>query len=196
LIHAPGYPDPGTLAPVARTTAVAAWCYSSPCAPSTIGITLVIDRGRVVAMTITAPVRPAAADPLTAARAAKELAEVRLLREALRAWEAGRPQVAIAEALGVSQAGVSKMLVRARLAPEVAGDTPWEVALCYAAGELSHEQMIETFTAWPWTHDRFLDAGSAWPEQYVRGSWQDVVRAADEGYISRGDYAELFERTA
>ncbi len=147
-------------------------------------------------MTITAPVRPPAADPLTAARAAKELAEVRLLREALRAWEAGRPQVAIAEALGVSQAAVSKMLVRARLAPEVAGDTPWEVALRYAAGELSHEQMIETFTAWPWTHDRFLDAGSVWPEQYVRGSWQDVVRAADEGYISREDYAELFERTA
>jgi len=98
--------------------------------------------------------------------------------------------------LGVSQAAVSKMLVRARLAPEVAGDTPWEVALRYAAGELSHEQMIETFTAWPWTHDRFLDAESVWPEQYVRGSWQDVVRAADEGYISRQDYAELFEHTA
>jgi len=56
--------------------------------------------------------------------------------------------------------------------------------------------MIETFTAWPWTHDRFLDADSAWPEQYVRGSWQDVVRAADEGYLSREDYALLFERTA
>ncbi len=146
-------------------------------------------------MTITAPVRPAA-DPLTAARAAKELAELRLLREALRAWEAGRAQVAIAEALGVSQAAVSKMLVRARLASEVVGDTPWEVALRYAAGELSNQQMIETLTAWPWTHDHFLDADSAWPEQYVRGSWQDVVRAADEGYLSREDYAELFERTA
>jgi len=72
--------------------------------------------------------------------------------------------------------------------------TPWEVALRYAAGELSHEQLIETFTAWPWTHDRFLDADSAWPEQYVRGSWQDLVRPADEGYISRQDYALLFER--
>jgi len=149
-----------------------------------------------MAMMLTAPERPAAPDPLTAARAAKELAEVRLLREALRASEAGRPQVAIADALGISQAAVSKMLVRARLAPEVAGDTPWEVALRYAAGELNHEQMIETFTAWPWTHDRFLDADSAWPEQYVRGSWQDVVRAVDEGYLSRQDYALLFERTA
>ncbi len=77
-----------------------------------------------------------------------------------------------------------------------AGDSPWKAALRYAAGELSHAQMIETFTAWPWTHDRFLDADSAWPEQYVRGSWQDVVRVADEGYISRQDYAELFERIA
>ncbi len=56
--------------------------------------------------------------------------------------------------------------------------------------------MIDTFTAWPWTHDRFLDDGSVWPEQYVRGTWQDVVRAVDEGYLSREDYAELFERTA
>ncbi len=77
--------------------------------------------------------------------------------------------------------------------PEVAGDAPWEVALRYAAGELSHDQMIETFTVWPWTHDQFLDADSAWPEQYVRGSWQDLARAADEGYISRQDYALLFE---
>ncbi len=147
-------------------------------------------------MTIHAPVRPAAADPLTAARAAKELAEVRLLREALRACEAGRSQVAIADVLGVSQAAVSKMLVRARLAPEVAGDTPWEVVLRYAAGELSHEEMIEVLTAWPWTHDRFLDAGSVWPERYVRGSWQDLVRSVDDGYLSGEDYALLFERTA
>lgn len=76
------------------------------------------------------------------------------------------------------------------------GDTPWEVVLRYAAGKLSHKEMIEALTAWPWTQDRFLDADSTWPEQYVRGSWPDVVRAADEGYISRQDYAELFERTA
>ncbi len=81
-------------------------------------------------------------------------------------------------------------------APEVAGDAPWEVALRYAAGELTHAQMIETFTTWPWTHDLFLDDDSPWPEQYVRGTWQDLVRAVDEGYISRQDYALLFERTA
>jgi len=84
----------------------------------------------------------------------------------------------------------------ARAAPEVASDSPWEVALRYAAGELSHDQMIEVFTAWPWTHDHFLDDASVWPEQYVRGSWQDLVRAADEGLLTGEDYALLFERTA
>lgn len=147
-------------------------------------------------MAIRAPERPSAIDPLAAARAARELAEIRLLRAAARAYEGGRSQVAIADALGVSQAAVSKMLVRARLTPEVQDATPWEVALRYAAGELTHDQMIDTFTAWSWTHDLFLDSDSVWPEQYVPGSWQDLVRAADEGYISDQDYALLFERTA
>lgn len=47
-----------------------------------------------------------------------------------------------------------------------------------------------------WTQDRFLDADNVWPVQYVPGSWQDLARAADEGYISDQDYALLFERTA
>jgi hypothetical protein len=84
--------------------------------------------------------------------------------------------------------------MEARLTPEGAVDTPWEVALRYAAGEVTHEEMINTFMAWPWTHDRFLDETSAWPEQYVRGSWQDLVRAVDEEYLSREDYALLFEQ--
>jgi hypothetical protein len=77
----------------------------------------------------------------------------------------------------------------------VTGDSPWKVALRHTTGELSHEQMIDTFTAWPWTHDRFLDADSVWPEQYVRGNWADLVRAVDEGLLTAEDYALLFERT-
>lgn len=70
------------------------------------------------------------------------------------------------------------------------------MALRYAAGELTREEMLDVFTAWPWTQDRFLDEDSPWPERYVPGSWQDLVRAADEGYLSAEDYALLFERTA
>lgn len=54
-------------------------------------------------MAITAPERPPAVDSLAAARAGKELAEIRLLREALHAYEGRRSQVTIADALGVSQ---------------------------------------------------------------------------------------------
>ena len=61
-----------------------------------------------------------------------------------------------AERGGVSGAGTMGCM-EARMTPDAAGDTPWEVALRYAAGELSREQMIEVLTAWPWTHDRFLE---------------------------------------
>jgi len=98
---------------------------------------------------------------------------------------------------GTVSAGTGTVVgMDARAAPEVASDAPWKVALRYATGELSHEQMIGLLAEWPWTHDLFLDADSVWPEQYVRGTWQDLVRAVDEGYISRQDYALLFERTA
>lgn len=48
-------------------------------------------------MTISAPERPPAFDPLTAARAAKELAEIRLLRAVVGEHDHGRSQVAIAD---------------------------------------------------------------------------------------------------
>lgn len=148
-------------------------------------------------MTISAPQRPAAVDPLTAARAAKELADLRLLRAAVGASEAGRSQSAIAAKLGLTQPGVHKMLVRARVSPEVEESTPWEVALCYAAGELTHEQMIDTLAGWQWTVTTFpVQDGNPWSEAVERGSWEDVGRAVRAGYLSDDDYAELFERTA
>lgn len=80
------------------------------------------------------------------------------------------------------------------MTPEAAVGTPLEVVLWYAAGELTHEEMIETLAAWPWTYDHFLDPESVWPEQYVRGSWNDLVWATIEGFLSDADYALLFER--
>lgn len=88
------------------------------------------------------------------------------------------------------------MLVRARLACEVTAETPWEVALRYAAGELDRAHMLETFAGWPWTYSTFLDLDQAWPEQFVRGSWDDVGRAVRAGYLSVQDYEVVFERTA
>lgn len=147
-------------------------------------------------MTIEAIERPSV-DPLVAVKAATELAERRRLRAVLVASEAGRTQSDIADRLGVSQPAVHKMLVRARHSRDLREETPWEVALRYAAGEIDHEAMIGTFTAWPWTSDHFTDPpGTVWPEQFVRGSWSDLVKAAHNGYISDDDYQVIFDRTA
>lgn len=62
----------------------------------------------VVIMTISAPERPAAIDPLTAARAGKELADLRLLRAVVRAREQGRSQSAIAVKLGLTSRGCTR----------------------------------------------------------------------------------------
>lgn len=148
-------------------------------------------------MTISAPERPAAVDPLTAARAAKELADLRLLREVVRAHDAGRSQSAIAAKLGLTQPGIHKMLVRGRFTPEVGEWTPWEVVLRYAAGETTHDQMLDTLADWEWTVTSFpVEDGNPLSEAIERGSWEDVGRAVRAGYLSDDDYAELFERTA
>lgn len=147
-------------------------------------------------MTIGAPERPSAVDPLSAARAAKELADLRLLREVVRAHDAGRSQSAIAAKLGLTQPGVHKMLVRARFTPDVGECTPWEVLLRYAAGEITHNEMLDTLAEWKWTMTSFPEDGNPLSEAIERGSWEDVGRAVRAGYLSDDDYAALFERTA
>ncbi len=151
----------------------------------------------MVMMTISAPERPAAIDPLTAARAGKELADLRLLRAVVRAREQGRSQSAIAAKLGLTQPGVHKMLIRAGVTPEVGERTPWEVVLGYAAGEMTRDQMLDTLAGWAWTVTTFPgEDGNPMSEAIERGSWEDVGRAVRAGYLSEGDYVELFERTA
>lgn len=135
-------------------------------------------------------------DPLVVAAAASELAELRRLREVARAAEQGRTQRDIAAKLGVSQAGVHKMLIRARHTRDLFTPQPWEVALRYAAGEIGRDEMLTTFASWPWTTSHFTDPPEVqWPEQYVRGSWNDLVSAVDHGYISDEDYQVVFDRT-
>lgn len=147
-------------------------------------------------MTIGLMKRPGV-DPLVAVKAASELAERRRLRAVLVASEAGRTQTEIAERLDVSQPAVHKMLVRARHSGGLMTETPWEVALRYAAGEIDHDSMLTKFTAWPWTSDQVLDLDTnPLSEAFVRGSWSDLTKAVRYGYVSREDYQVIFERTA
>lgn len=142
--------------------------------------------------------RPTARDPLVVARAATELAARRRLSAAVVAAESGRTQRDIAAALNVSQPAVAQMLARARRWPQEWQRTPRQVALEYATGELTREQMRKEFVEWPWTHGH-LDGPDGpdgeWPEIYVRGSWDELHSAVGEGLIDHADYEYVFNRT-
>lgn len=66
----------------------------------------------------------------------------------------------------------------------------------YAAGEIDHDQLIQTLVAWPWTVTTVLDRDNPLPEALERGSWEDLSRALRAGYLTEDDYKVLFERIA
>lgn len=139
--------------------------------------------------------RQADRDPLVAVRAATELAGRRRLAAVVAAAEAGRTQREIGDALNVSQPAVAQMLARARRWPEEWQRTPWQVALEYAAGELTREQMRKEFAGWPWTYGHFEDADQPWPEGYVRGSWDELHDAVSDRLITHDDYEYVYDKT-
>lgn len=142
--------------------------------------------------------RDAHRDPLVIARAATELAARRRLAAAVAAADAGRTQRDIAAALNVTQPAIAQLLARARRWPQEWERTPRQIALEYAAGELTPEQMRKEFVEWPWTHGH-LDGPDGpdgeWPEMYVRGSWDELLDAVSEHLISDDDYEHVFTKT-
>lgn len=126
-------------------------------------------------------------DPLVAANAAAELAGRRKLRAVLEASVQGRSQREIAARLGVSQAAVNKMLVRARHIRDLDIRTPREIALSYAAGEITRPEMIDALAAFPHTGTHVLDPDNPLPEQVVPGTWGELELALVDGLISDED---------
>lgn len=157
-------------------------------------ITLVITWGEVIAMTHTAFAPQI--DPLVAAKAAAELAQHRKLRAVFEAAEQGRTQREIAAILGVSQAAVNKMLVKAKHTRNLTTLTPREIALQYAAGEITREDLLETLTRFPHTQTRVLDPDNPLPEQIVPGTWGEPEMAALDGLISDEDLDIITARMA
>jgi len=96
--------------------------------------------------------------------------------------------------LDISQSAVHKMLVRARHTRGLHQQTPWEVVLRYAAGEMSHRAMLDALASWPWRPDRVLDPDSREPEQFVAGNWHDLDRAVRFGYLTDDDYDDVLAR--
>lgn len=124
---------------------------------------------------------------MVAANAAAELAQRRKLRAVSEAAGQGRTQREIAAALGVSQAAVNKMLVKARHTRELNIRTPREIALSYAAGEITRPDMINALVAFPHTGTRVLDPDNPLPERIAPGTWGEMELAALDGLITDDD---------
>ena len=122
--------------------------------------------------------------PNESPKAVEELAKLRLLREVVKASESGMSRTEIAAALQVTQPVVHRMLKKARRDPNGLQRTAREVALEYAAGEITHETMISELSARDYTHGYALEPHSPVSDAYVRGTWDEVVGAAYSGLIT------------
>lgn len=121
-----------------------------------------------------------------------ELARLEKMRAVLDAVEAGWSQRQIARLIGVEQPEISRLLKAARLRPEVRERTPREVLLRCAVGEIAHEEMMSELEGWDYTFGGPPEDGLG-ADSYVRGSWDQIERAAD--LLSDDDYQRLVEVT-
>jgi hypothetical protein len=138
------------------------------------------------------------------ARAEATVADLKTRRAVYEAVHTqGATQMAVASVLGVSQPTVHRWLQEAAQqpveGPQALGETPYEVAQRYAAGDITHAQMIDALIAWPYPRDPSLD-GDYWEKTYAGGSpegsfGETVGRAFDDGLITGEDYDYLAEHT-
>ena len=76
------------------------------------------------------------------------------------------------------------------------GRTAYEVAQRYAAGEITHEQMLAALTRWPYQLSTALpvEEWNITPVPATPGSFEDTVgRAYDDGLISADDYDTILD---
>jgi hypothetical protein len=128
------------------------------------------------------------------AKAAEELAGLRLLREVIKASEAGMSEAEIAVALQVAQPVVHRVLRKANRDPSGLQRTTREVALEYAAGEITHEAMLSELSARDYTYGHVLEPHSPVSDAHVRGTWDEAVGAAYSRLITSGDVGEIAAR--
>lgn len=131
------------------------------------------------------------ATTLVSAKAAEELAKLRLLRHVVTASQSGMSQYEIADALGTTQPVVHRMLKKARLDPDAMERTTREIALEYAVHEISREQMLTELGDRDYTYGRAAEPDSPVEDAYLRGSWDEVTRAAYSRLITDDDYREI-----
>lgn len=132
--------------------------------------------------------------PPVRAKACEELAKRRLLRQVADATDRGLGPDGIADRLGVSLAAVNRMMRKVRLSPESVERGPREVALEYAVGEVSREDMLADLSGREYTYGQSAEPESPISCAYIRGSWDEVTRAAYSRLITDEDFSKVARR--
>ena len=112
----------------------------------------------------------------------------------------GAQPIDVALLIGVKQETllrwVNAAASRPTQGPEALGATAYEIAQRYAAGDISHEAMIDALLGWPYERDTTLD-GDYWeltmPALQTGTFGETVGRAFDDGLINGQDYEYLAE---
>jgi len=122
-------------------------------------------------------------------------------RELLRLTALGASQVQLSRALGISQPSLSSALKTAAKVPQpregFSGADPYELCQRYAVGELSRESLVDELSRWDYVtepvgeRDYFDDLRFS-----VRGSFDDVVQALDDGLIDNAIYDAILANVA
>lgn len=119
-----------------------------------------------------------------------------LKRELKRLASLDLSQRQLSQALGMSQPNLCKLLKTASEIPSkrsgFSGADPYEICLRYSVNELERDELIEQLKRWDYApsqtkeHNFFDDLRFQTP-----GSFDDVVRALDDGLIDDEIYDEV-----
>lgn len=153
-------------------------------------------------MTIPSP--EAAISRARRAMAQSDLGRLDYFRALRSAVEAGVPQREIAKALHVTQPAISQALAKAeakgvREIPEgFSGASPYEIAECYAAGEIGREEMIRQLSAWPYVKkpDHSEQLAREWKAILPPdppGTFEEVGEAFDRDLIDAEAYDVILD---
>lgn len=135
--------------------------------------------------------------PVARTRIIRDLSDLDFKRALVTEINNGATQQEVARSARMSQPAISQHLKHARKIefpkPGFSGSTPLEVCERYAAGHISREQAKKELVAWPYlpipAPDSLVDDGGPVPP----GTWDDVIIAADRGYVDKDLYNEIIE---
>ena len=138
----------------------------------------------------------ASVDPLARLRelaALTELQELDLRRTVAAAVTAGHSQQVIAEEANLSQPTVSRLIARLQRHPMLLEETPRELLLRRAVGQITTAEMMNRLSDWPWTFGHPDDAAPEGAESWVAGTWDDMI-GFNRDLLREGEYDEIRDR--